>query len=185
MCAANREIIFQCMTKNKKWVYIISGITLILVAGVGIILHNTKEYDQETAKKCIGYDPNWPLLTDCYGMVSTSQAFDIKGYSLVDHIHNYELAEVDNINQYKYQEGKIYVKNREPFNCSPVDKNGQEQFCHNLFQNGQIRTNYYDSVSDIPTYLIIDSKSGEVQAFQDTAQVPENEQNYFNQIKDK
>lgn len=165
--------------KRNKWVFVIISLPLILIVGVSIFWYNGQVYDKEMATKCIQYNPSWLGLIDCYGVVSIKQAWDIKGYYLDDHVHGYELAEIDNLNDYKFQDGYIYVKNREPFTCSITDQSGIKQFCQKLFQDNRLKSSYYSSISDIPLYLVIDTQTGNVDAYKFIDTVPEDEKKFF------
>ena len=128
------------------------------------------------SQKCTNFKDIKDLdLEDCFGAVSISQSWDIKGYSLKDHVHNVMLAEIDTSNGYKFQDGNIYVKNRSPFNCSVTDNNGKQQFCIHTVENNQLVTKYYDNQSDIPLYLVIQTQTGNVTSYLDLSEMPQND----------
>jgi hypothetical protein len=170
---------------KKRVLVVLGSILLLLIVGVALAYYLIIVVSKkEVAERCQGYIPNWSNFIDCHGVIVINDAWDVDYLSLKDHVHGYEIARVHDKNQYVYVDGNIFVINRKIIEGSTSD-GARTRYYQKLFQNGMLVTNYYDSVSDIPAYLIIDSESGEVRAFQNIAQVPENKQKYFDQIKEK
>jgi hypothetical protein len=171
------------MFNNKKLIIFLLLI-LLMIVGIGVFLYNGHVYNQEMSKKCIGYNPDWTLLDDCFGVISISHGFDTNGYLMTDHAHgNYILAAIDKLSDYRFSNGKVFVINRVPIECSVIDKNNKKQFCQNLYQNKKSVTNYFDKQSDIPIYLAIETQTGEVTTFQSLDKVPKNEKSIFMELE--
>lgn len=136
------------------------------------------------AKKCQGFIPNWADFVDCYGVVTINDGWDMDYLSFKDHINKYEIARVYNQNQYIYTDNKIFVINRKPIENS--SSNGNETiYYQKLFQSSQLIEKSYNAISDIPIYLVVDTISGEVQAYKNISDVPENKRAYFIELESK
>lgn len=170
--------------KNKT-IIIISSIVVVLAIIISIAYHYSFVVPKEAvAERCQNYVPNWENFVECYGVVVVTDAWDEDYLSLKDHIHDYEVARVYNQNQYRYVDGKVFVINRN--NIEKSSSNGSKTtYYQALFRNNKVIEKSYDSISDIPVYLVIDTKSGEVQDYKKINEVPQSEQDYFKEIEAK
>lgn len=171
--------------KNRKMACILVALfSAVIITGVLCYNYFIKIPTQIIAERCIGYDPEWEDLEDCYGVISIRTGWDINYYYLYDHIHGYEVARIFSIKQYFRNDGKIFVVNRQTIeNASSND--GKTIYYQKLFQNGKVTNNSYNNISDIPTYLVINMQSGEVVVYKNIADVPQSEQSYFREIEGK
>ena len=168
------------MTKLKWFLIVTFALFILLAIVIGSLLYNGYLYNQKMVQKCTNYNPDWLGLDDCYGVISISHGFDTNGYLITDHVHgSYILAEVNYLNDYKFQNGKFFVKSREPIECRL--SNGK--YCQNLYQNNQQNTTYYDSQLDIPLYLIIDTETGNVNAYKSINEVSESDKKVFEELE--
>ena len=166
---------------TKKNLTIIS-VVLVLVAVVSSAWYLSFIAPKKlVAEKCHGFVPNWADFVDCHGMISINDGWDMDYLSLKDHVHKYEIARVDNQNQYIYENNKIFVINRKAIENSST--NGTKTiYYQELFQNGRLSDNPYGEISDIPTFLVVETISGEVEAYKNITDVPIGQQGYFTEI---
>lgn len=167
----------------KKKITILISILLLLIIGGSLTYYFMFEAPKKgIAERCAGYVPNWQNFIDCHGVIAFTDSWDVDYISLKDHIHDYEIARIYNLDQLIYVADKIFVINRNTIKGTISDST-KTQYYQELFQNGQLETNYYDSISDIPTYLVIDYVSGEVKAYSDINEVPQDYKQYFSEIQ--
>jgi hypothetical protein len=140
--------------------------------------------EREIAQRCANYVPNWMDFLECHGSIVIQDGWDRDYLTLKDHMHEYEVARIYNLNQYKYTDRSIYVKNRKVIEGS-VSDGVKVEYYQRLFQNGKVSRSYYENVSEIPTYLVIDFKTGEVRAYKNIGEAPEDEQVYFIEIENR
>lgn len=96
--------------------------------------------------------------------------------------HDYTIARVYNREQYLYIDNKIFVINRK--NIESISSDGAKiTYKQELFQNGKLVYTPYDRISDIPTYLIIDTILGEVKAYSNISDIPIGEQNILTKVR--
>jgi hypothetical protein len=170
------------MTKKIKIIIAIIAILFIAFLGTHYFMF---EYPKiGIAKKCQGFVPTWTDFIDCYGIVSINDGWDMDYISLKDHIHKYEIARVYNQNQYIYINNKIFVINLKNIENSASD-GFNTTYYQKLFQGGNLIENEYDSISNIPNYLVIDTENGEVKTYKNIDEVPNSEKKYFEDIKNK
>lgn len=167
---------------NKKILSIVIIFVVILAVSYFVYHYSFIVPKKGIIEKCEGYIPDWSNFIDCYGVVSITDAWDVDYLSLKDHVHGYEIARVYNFNQYLYVDGKLYVINRDIIEGQTSDGK-KTQYYQKLFQNGEISIDYYDSLSDIPTYLIVNTKTGDVRAYRDKTEISETEKIYFSDIE--
>ena len=136
------------------------------------------------AERCQNYVPNWQNFIECYGVVVITDAWDEDYLSLSDHVHNYEIARIHNQDQYRYINGKLYVINKKYIENSSSN-NIKITYYQKLFQNNKLNENPYDFIYSIPTYLVIDTQSGEVKAYKNIDKAPQLEQGYFRELEGK
>ena len=168
---------------KKKTIIITSSIVVVLVIIISIVGYYSFVVPKEVvAERCQNYMPNWENFVECYGVVVITDAWDENYLSLKDHIHEYEIARVYNQKQYLHVDGKVFVINRKNIEKSSSNK-VKRTYYQELFQNGKLTEKSYDSISDIPTYLVIDTQSGEVKAYKDLTEASEVEKIYFSAIE--
>lgn len=169
------------MKKNK--ITIIVSVVILLVIGLSLAYYYSFVAPKKAiAERCANYVPYWTDFVECYGVVVINDGWDMDYLSIRDHVHEYEIARIYNLNQLVHTEEKIYVINRKIIEGQTSDGIKIEYY-QKLFQNDEVVKKYYDSISDIPTYLVIDYKSGEVSAYKNITDVPENDRGYFEQLK--
>jgi hypothetical protein len=173
------------MYMKKSTILLSCTVLTVILIGVVLAYYYIFEFPKRSiAERCAGYIPYWETFIDCSGVITITDAWDTNYISIDDHLHGYQIAEIYNLNQITQKNQKMYVINHAI--SYGYSTNGVETvYYQQLFQNGRVNRNRYNNVSEIPTYLIIDSNSGEVNAFQNINQVPESEQTYFHEIKDK
>lgn len=172
------------MTNKKTTIIIIIVFTTLIIGALIAYYFMFIAPKKDIAEKCQGFVPNWVDYIDCHGVVSINDGWDMDYISLKDHVHEYEIARVYNQDQYIYTDNKIFVINKKIIEGS-VSNGKRIKYYQELFQNGELKTNYYDIILDIPTYLIINTVSGEVKAHKDITEVPEVEKSYFIQLENK
>jgi hypothetical protein len=164
---------------SKKKVLIIFSILAIFLVAISLAYYYSFVAPKEDiAERCQGFVPNWMDFIDCHGVVSINDGWDMDYLSLKDHVHEYEIARVYNQDQYLYVDGKVFVINLNPIEGSASDGLKTEYY-QRLFQNGKLVENPYSAISDIPTYLVIDTQSGETQAYRTVDEVPQEYRQYF------
>jgi hypothetical protein len=167
------------MIKKTK---IIISLVVVLVISIPLLYYFIFVVPKkEIAEKCQGYYPYWGNFVDCQGVIAINDGWDMDYLSIKDHIHNYEIARVYNRNQYIYSDNKIFVINKKNIKNSSSD-GIKNTYYQELFQNGQLMESSYEVVSDIPTYLVVDTVSGETKAYKTISDVPKDQQIYFNDI---
>lgn len=168
---------------NKKTILIIGAVLVLLLIGVLLAYYYSFVVPKKAiAERCENYVPNWENFIDCYGVISVTDAWDVDYLSLKDHVHKYEIARVYNSEQYSYSEGKIYVTNKNTIEGQT--SNGQRTYYYQkLYRNNKISTEYYNSISDIPTHLVINTKTGEVKVYKSLTEASETEKQYFAELK--
>lgn len=169
----------------KKNLLIITSIVAIIFIGIFTLYYFwfTKP-EKEIAIRCQGFVPNWPSFVDFYGTVTINDGWDMDYLSIRDHIHDYTIARVYNQEQYLYIDNKVFVINRKNIESSSSD-GVKTTYNQKLFQNGKLLYTPYDRVSDIPTYLIIDTILGEVKAYKNISDIPIDQQNSFKDLENK
>lgn len=169
---------------KKITLIIISIIAIVFISGFTIYYFWFTKPEKEIFEKCQGFVPSWADFIDCRGIVSINDGWDMDYLSINDHIHKYEIARVYNQNQYVFAQDKLFVINRK--NIENSSSNGDKiTYYQELFQNGKLADNSYTKVSDIPTYLIIDTISGEVKAYKNLSEVPVDQQPSFKELENK
>lgn len=170
---------------KKKTIIIISSVLVVLAIIISTAYYYSFVVPKEAvAERCQNYMPNWENFIECYGVVVVTDAWDEDYISLKDHIHDYEIARIYNQDQYRYADGKVFVINRK--NIEKSSSNGiKTTYYQALFQNNKVVEKPYDNVSDIPTYLIIDTQSGEVRDYKDISEASQSEQDYFRELEGK
>lgn len=137
---------------------------------------------REIAVKCFGYKPDWMVFLDCHGVITITDGWDMDYISLRDHIHKYEVARVYSLDQYKIVGELLYVINRKTIQGS--SSNGvRTLYYQRLFQNGNIIEYSYSNVSEIPTYIVINYKSGDARAYKSIDQAPGDEKSVFSELE--
>lgn len=170
---------------KKKTLITTISISVLLIAGAWIAYYFVFEVPKkDVAERCAGYIPDWENFIECYGVISITDGWLSDYISLDDHIHKYEIAGIDNINQYIHTDDKIFVINRHLMEGSSSD-GIKTTYYLDFFQNGKLATNDYDSISDTPTYLIVDTKTGEVEAYKNIDEVPQEYRNNFAELENK
>lgn len=169
---------------KKITLIIISIISVIFISGYTLYYFWFAKPEKDIAQRCQGYLPSWMSFIDCHGVVSINDGWDMDYISIEDHIREYEIARVYNVNQYVFVQDKLFVINRK--NIENSSSNGDKiTYYQALFQNGKLVDNSYTKISDIPTYLIIDTISGEVKAYKDLSEVPIDQQNSFKELENR
>jgi hypothetical protein len=170
---------------KKKTLIITFSILVLLIVGAWFSYYYIFEAPKkDIVARCAGYVPYWENFIECYGTIAITDGWLSDYISLDDHIHNYEIAGIDNINQYIHTDNKIFVINRHLMEGSSSDGT-RTRYYLDFFQNGKLTTNYYDSISDIPTYLVIDFRSGEVEAYKNIDEVPQEYRQYFLKLQNR
>jgi hypothetical protein len=168
---------------KKKTIIIIISILVLFVFGSLFIYYYIFETPKKViAERCAGYDPNWETFINCYGVITITDSWDKDYISLKDHIHGYEIARIYNLKQFINNDEKIFVINRKTIEGS-VSNGKKTQYYQELFQNSHLVTSNYDSILDIPTYLVIDYRSGEVEVYKNTESIPQKYKKYFLEIQ--
>lgn len=165
---------------------IISSLTFVaLVLFIGGLIAYYQLFvipEREVAQRCANYVPNWMDFLECHGSIVIQDGWDRDYLTLKDHVHKYEVARIFNLNQYKHTNRNIYVINRKVIEGSVSDGVKVSHY-QELFQNGEVSRSYYDEVSEIPTYLVIDFGTSEVRAYKNIGEVPENERINFIELE--
>ncbi|MCE9585115.1 hypothetical protein K8Q94_00640 [Candidatus Nomurabacteria bacterium] len=167
---------------KKITLIIIGAIAVISIGGFILYFFWFIKPEKEIAEKCQGFTLNWTDFIDCHGIVSIHDGWDMDYLSIDDHMHDYEIARVYNQNQYIFSDNKVFVKNLKTIEGSSYDGLKTEYY-QRLFQDGEVVRNFYDAVSDIPTYLVVDIVSGEAKAYKAIIDVPEAEKAYFEDLE--
>jgi hypothetical protein len=168
--------------KKRTTLFISSAVVIFAISVSFAYYHSFVVPKKIIAEKCGNYVPNWNNFIDCYGVIVINDAWDVDYLSVRDHIHEYEIARVYNQDEYIHINEKIFIINMSTIE-GQVSDGEKIQYSQELFQGGRLVTNYYDSISDIPTYLIVNIQSGEVRAYKNLEDVPPEEQTIFEQLK--
>ncbi|OHA58446.1 MAG: hypothetical protein A2571_01550 [Candidatus Vogelbacteria bacterium RIFOXYD1_FULL_44_32] len=168
---------------KRKLLIIVTSVTLIILGGAMFLYYFWfVAPEKKIALECQNFVPSWLDFIECSGVVAINDGWDMDYISLKDHVHDYEIARVYDQKQYLFVENKLFVINQKYIENSASD-NVEVTYYHKLFQNGKLIENSYGSISDIPTYLIVDTKTGEVKAYKDLMEASEAEKKYFSEIE--
>jgi hypothetical protein len=165
--------------KQPKYSSYAIAIVIVFVIFFGYKYITTPSND--VLDRCIGYNYKWENFIDCYGVVSIRDGWDIDYLYLQDNLRDYDLAWIDDFNQFKVVDNILYVKSREPIPMS-LGSGENATYLQKLFVNGELKYFKYESPSEIPLYLIVDTISGEAKAYKTIEDVPEEAREYFGEI---
>ena len=176
----------MALDNMKKEIIII--ISVLLVIGMYLLIGNTfKRWDVGKKKmidRCINYDPQWEGINDCYGLISI-WFNDNEKYNLLNNIQaNIPIAEIKYLDDfYLDNSGNMYVVDiRTHGICNNLEPG---KYCGNFQVNGELKQYYYDTLDQVPKYLIIDTQTGNERFYTKLDEVPTNEQEIFQKLLQK
>jgi hypothetical protein len=148
------------LQKTKNYI-IASGAALILVVGVAVIIYSgvVDLQKQQIAARCTGYDPQWEGLFDCYGLISIFGS-DQNTYQVQDNKEPGAIvAEIDNPNDFIIEGYNMYLRDIEPkVTCNNLVPG---KYCGVFQVNGKKVEYDYDTADQVPTYIIINTITGD------------------------
>ena len=123
-------------------------------------------------------------LVNCFGIISIDKSFESGiSYRVRDFRHDYDVATLNNLNDFKFKNSNLYVIDRSQH--VRIDSNNpSSKYFVQFYKAGAIKTFYYDTQDEIPKYLLINTISGEVTLFKTTIEMPEDDRKIFEELEE-
>lgn len=174
------------MIINRKIAYTWTGLVFVFIGAFLVYYQVWIEPVKVISERCINFDSKAPNILDCYGVISIRDGWDIPYLYFTDNLHgNYRVATISTIDQFIHNNGKIYVidkKLTQP-DSSSNSVSGETRYYKTLIQEGVLKDNVYFNETDIPKYLLIDEKTGEVSSYNALNDIPDDERGYFSELE--
>jgi hypothetical protein len=163
---------------RKKW---IAGV--VLVIGIGVIggwLFHTQRAWRQIVDRCIDYDPQWLGMLDCYGVVSIWQFHNSSNLVLNNNRSDAQIAEVKAINDLIVENNEMYLIDTAPVGSCAVPSRGK--YCAEFQVNGKPKEFGYARADQVPTYLVINIKTGDERFYANLTDAPEGDRVIFQRL---
>jgi hypothetical protein len=166
----------------KKKETIIISIAVILILGLAFALNSyVSNKNKEVSSRCTNYDAKNDAV-DCYGLISI-YANEGPGYTLNLNDPSLDfIASINNLNEFKVIGNYLYVINKQPHTCFD---NLTHKYCFDFRVNGKYTGYEYNSISEIPTYLIVDTQNGNENLYVNPQEASSSAQVIFKEIEGK
>jgi hypothetical protein len=147
--------------KKNKLKLIIFGTLIVILSSCYYYIYLPEKVIRD---RCSFVVPKSIEMDDCYGVISINSAWDVGYIYLTDHIHNYQIARVYNINNIKIYNDYLYIINEEP---EFVDTTGSKPlYLQHLFLDGNVSEIKAKNKSELLNYIIVNYKTGNLVAKQ-------------------
>jgi hypothetical protein len=156
----------------------IAGIILVvIIAAIGTWFVYVPPSWQRVIDRCIGYDPQWRGMLDCYSVISIWQP-DNSGYLIINNRRpGAILAQIGAADDFIVESNQMYLVDVTPKGKCAVPARGQ--FCRDFQVNGEPKEFGYDNPDQVPTYLIIDTKTGNEHFYANLKDAPASDRAIF------
>ena len=165
------------LNKKNNWLFILGMIIIFIF----FLNFGFKKNKGELFTKCKNIKDsynkinNWDNnISKCYGYIYVLLPFQERYYSIVDDLHDKDIAEIKSIEDIKFINNKIYFK---PVNL--YSGYSENLYTYDYFDGQQIKTLKVSSKKDLPKYLIIDTDTTATRVYENFSDIPINEQQYF------
>jgi hypothetical protein len=162
---------------------LITCILAIAIALVALFSLKWNDERQVILDRCTGYDANWLDMVDCYGVISIHWNDNGK-YDLVNNVdRGWTVAEINSPTDFNLETGRIYlISITLPGLCAVASRG---KYCAEFQVNGEPKELGYASADQVPTYLIIDTKTGDERFYANLNDVPEAERASFQRLANR
>jgi hypothetical protein len=163
---------------KKKW---LASIALtVVIAAIGTWFFYTPASWRQVIDRCVGYDPQWWAMLDCYGVISIWRP-DNSGYLILNNVsRGWIVAEISDADNFIMQNNQMYIIDTAPKGGCAVAERGN--FCRDFQVNGETKVFGYKSADAVPTYLIIDTKTGDERFYANLKDAPQADRAIFEQL---
>lgn len=164
--------------KNKKiWI-----VVLIIIIFTFLLLNfRFKENKSGLITECKHIKDSYAIINNwdnhiskCYGYIYASLPFQEKYYSIIDDLHDKDIAEVESLDDMNLVDNKIYLK---PVNLYYTHY--ENSYSYDYFDGQQMKTLKASSVDRLPKYLIINIETAAIKPYTNFSDIPIVEQQYF------
>ncbi|MDA9475085.1 hypothetical protein XI03_11360 [Bradyrhizobium sp. CCBAU 65884] len=120
--------------------------------------------------RCTDYNPQWLGMLDCYGVISIWER-DNSGYLVQNNKHTGPIvAQIKSPNAFVVYANLMYLIDITPKGiCNNLVPG---KYCGDFQVNGQPKSYYYDRPEQVPTYLVIDTKTGDERFYANLKDAP-------------
>jgi hypothetical protein len=130
--------------------------------------------------RCTDYNPRWLGMLDCYGVISVWQP-DNSGYLIQNNTQSGSIiAQIKSADDFIVQSNEMYLIDITP--KSACNNLVPGKYCGSFQINGKAKTYYYDSPDQVPTYLIIDTETGDERSYANLADAPQSDRVIFQSL---
>jgi hypothetical protein len=169
------------MFMRKTFIIIIAvSVTLLIVL---VWFFHVPSSGQNVLSRCTDYNPEWLGMVDCYGVVSIWQPNN-SGYLVENNaIPGSIIAQIQNQDSFVVRSDRLYLRDITPKGiCNNLVPG---KYCGNFQVDGEQKTFYYDSPDRVPTYLIINTKTGDEQFYIKPQDASSADQSVFQELLTK
>jgi hypothetical protein len=168
---------------SRKSIVLTIGIVAISVAVCAFLTQKWNHERQAILGRCTGYDGNWLDMVDCFGVISIHWNDDGK-YNLVNNVdRGWTVAEINSPTDFNLESGKMYLIDITPLRQCAIPSRGK--YCVEFQVNGEPKELGYASANQVPTYFIIDTKTGDERFYANLDEVPEAERAAFQHLPNR
>ncbi len=134
---------------------------------------------QKVTVRCINYNPEWRGIVDCYGIISISS--DDGEYFLGRTTEPGPIfAYIKNSNAFTLRDNDMYFVDVTPKGiCNNLMS---DKYCANFQVKGESKNYYYDTPEEVPTYIIIDTQTGDERFYAKIEDAPAYDQMIFREL---
>jgi hypothetical protein len=126
------------------------------------------------------YDPQWRGMLDCYGVVSMWQFHNSRNVVLNNNHSGAIIAEIGTVGDFVIEDDQMYLINVTPIGECAMASRGK--YCAEFQVNGEPKEFGYASADQVPTYLIIDIKTGNERFYADLKDAPITDRAIFQRL---
>jgi hypothetical protein len=156
---------------NKKMV---TGIVLVVtVAFVLAWFFYEPPSWRQMINRCTDYDPHWLGMVDCYGLISIWQPHNSEYLVENNKQPGPIIAQIKSADAFIVKGNEMYLVEITPLGRCAVPARGK--YCRDVQVNGEPEELGYDSPNKVPTFLIIDTNTGDERFYADLTDVPGND----------
>lgn len=167
---------------NKKDILLAVLAFVIAVSGLAIYLLVQKWNSEREVviKRCIDYNAQWLGMIDCYGVISVWQPDD-SGYLVGNNKRPGSIiAQIRTADNFIVRNDQMYL-----IDITPKGKCGDstpEKYCGDFQVKGELKTYYYDDPDQVPTYRIINTKTGDERFYVQLNEIPDADREIFQEL---
>jgi hypothetical protein len=163
---------------RKNWIVGVISVVIISFI-VGWFFYVPPSW-QQVINRCTNYDPQWLGMLDCYGVISIWQP-DNSGYLVQNNKHlGPTIAQIKAVDEFIVRDDQMYLIDITPKGvCNNL---APGKYCGDFQIDGEPKTLYYDSPEEVPTYLIIDTKTGNERFYANLKDTPEADRALFERL---